>query len=65
MKYFLERYRYFCFVVYVYLVNTGFRRSSDTRSADDLYFWLSCMLPVMQMGELEAERWPCSRGWLL
>ena len=63
MKYFLERYRYFCFVVY--LVNTGFRKSSDTRSADDLYFWLSCMLPVMQMGELEAERWPCSRGWLL
>lgn len=49
----------------MYLVNTGFRRSSDTRSADDLYFWLSCMLPVMQMGELEAERWPCSRGWLL
>ena len=37
--------------------------SSDTRSAEDLYFWLSCMLPVMQMWEEEVENLEASCWW--
>ena len=49
----------------LYRVNTGFLRSSDTRSAEDLYFCDNCMLPVMQMGDEEADSVELRRGWLL
>ena len=87
------------FLMDLYRVKTGFFRSSETKSAELLYFWdncnkgdesvstgmlfviklkshkcqtedwaglrVTCMSPVIQMGEVEEERLEVSLGWLL